>query len=53
MSITMKAWFRMIAAAFSSEATAQSFAGISVFALSIYTGKVPPTLSFIAESDPK
>ncbi|KAF8877242.1 pleiotropic drug resistance ABC transporter [Gymnopilus junonius] len=37
MSITMKAWFRGIAAAFSSEAAAQSFAGISVLALSIYT----------------
>lgn len=34
----MKAWFRAIAAAFVSEATAQSFAGISILALSIYTG---------------
>ncbi|KAG6909484.1 hypothetical protein DXG01_017206 [Tephrocybe rancida] len=38
MSITMKAWFRAIAAAFKSEATAQTVAGISVLALSIYTG---------------
>lgn len=38
MAITMKAWFRMIAAAFASEATAQSVAGIAVLALSIYTG---------------
>jgi hypothetical protein len=39
MSITMKAWFRGIAAAFKSEASAQTFAGISILALSIYTGK--------------
>ncbi|PPQ74645.1 hypothetical protein CVT26_005690 [Gymnopilus dilepis] len=47
MSITMKAWFRMIAAAFSSEATAQSFAGISVLALSIYTGYSIPKPTMI------
>jgi ATP-binding cassette subfamily G (WHITE) protein 2 (SNQ2) len=34
----MKAWFRGIAAMFSSEATAQTVAGISVLAMSIYTG---------------
>ena len=34
----MKSWFRGIAAAFKSEATAQTFAGISILALSIYTG---------------
>ncbi|KAF8960414.1 pleiotropic drug resistance ABC transporter [Flammula alnicola] len=38
MSLTMKGWFRAIAAAFPSEAAAQSFAGLSVLALSIYTG---------------
>lgn len=34
----MKIWFRMLAAAFKSEATAQSLAGISFLALAIYTG---------------
>ena len=38
MSITMKAWFRSIAAAFKSEAAAQSVAGIAILALAIYTG---------------
>ena len=38
MSITMKAYFRAIAAAFKSEAAAQSVAGIAILALSIYTG---------------
>ncbi|KAG6865226.1 hypothetical protein C0991_004284 [Blastosporella zonata] len=46
MSITMKGWFRAIAAAFKSEAAAQTVAGISVLALSIYTGyQIPkPTM---------
>ena len=39
MSITMKAWFRSIAAAFKSEAAAQSVAGIAILALAIYTGE--------------
>ncbi|KAF8156049.1 pleiotropic drug resistance ABC transporter [Crassisporium funariophilum] len=47
MSITMKAWFRGIAAAFASEATAQSFGGISVLALAIYTGFTIPKPSMI------
>ena len=34
----MKAWFRSIAAAFKSEAAAQSVAGIAILALAIYTG---------------
>jgi len=34
----MKAWFRTIAAMFSSSATAQTMAGISVLAIAIYTG---------------
>ena len=38
MSIVMKAWFRAIAAAFRSEAGAQTVAGLSILALSIYTG---------------
>ena len=33
MTLTMKAWFRAIAAAFESEATAQSVAGLAVLAL--------------------
>ncbi|KAG5727434.1 Brefeldin A resistance protein [Termitomyces sp. T112] len=46
MSITMKAWFRTIAAAFKSEASAQTVAGLCVLALSIYTGyQIPkPTM---------
>jgi len=39
LAITMKAWFRVIAAAFKSEATAQTFAGISLLVLSIYAGR--------------
>ncbi|KAG6829831.1 hypothetical protein H0H92_003374 [Tricholoma furcatifolium] len=46
MSITMKAWFRTIAAAFKAEASAQTVAGISILVLSIYTGyQIPkPTM---------
>ncbi|GLB42209.1 putative ABC transporter superfamily, ABCG family. PDR (TC 3.A.1.205) subfamily protein [Lyophyllum shimeji] len=47
MSITMKAWFRAIAAAFKSEASAQTVAGISILALSIYTGYSIPKPSMI------
>lgn len=43
----MKSWFRAIAAAFSSEATAQAFAGISTLALAIYTGYTIPKPSMI------
>jgi len=35
----MKAWFRAIAAAFKSEAAAQSVAGIAILVLSIYIGE--------------
>lgn len=38
MAITMKAWFRMIAATFSTQEMAQTVAGISLLALAIYTG---------------
>ena len=38
MTLTMKAWFRAIASAFRSDATAQAFAGISTLVLAIYTG---------------
>lgn len=47
MSLTMKSWFRAVAAAFNSEASAQAFAGISVLALSIYTGYTIPKPSMI------
>lgn len=40
-SLTMKAWFRSIAAAF-AEPVANSVAGLSVLALAIYTGYVIP-----------
>lgn len=43
----MKSWFRAIAAAFTSEATAQAFAGISTLALAIYTGYTIPRPSMI------
>ena len=39
MALTTKAWFRGLAAACKSEATAQTFAGISVLVMAIYTGK--------------
>ncbi|KAF7336855.1 Brefeldin A resistance protein [Mycena venus] len=42
MSITMKAFFRAIAAAFKSPATAQSLAGIMILLLVIYTGYTIP-----------
>ncbi|KAF6764440.1 ABC-2 type transporter-domain-containing protein [Ephemerocybe angulata] len=47
MSLTMKSWFRAIAAAFKSEATAQAFAGVSTLALAIYTGYTIPKPSMI------
>ncbi|EAU89680.2 hba2 [Coprinopsis cinerea okayama7 len=47
MAVTMKSWFRGIAAAFKSEATAQAVAGISVLALSIYTGYTIPKPTMI------
>ncbi|RDB26885.1 Brefeldin A resistance protein [Hypsizygus marmoreus] len=47
MTITMKAWFRAVAAAFKREATAQTFAGVSILALAIYTGFTIPRPSMI------
>ncbi|KAL1743665.1 ABC-2 type transporter-domain-containing protein [Schizophyllum fasciatum] len=46
-TIAMKSWFRALAAAFSAEAPAQSFAGISVLIFSIYTGYTIPEPSMI------
>ncbi|KAF9052029.1 pleiotropic drug resistance ABC transporter [Panaeolus papilionaceus] len=47
-TLTMKGWFRAVAAAFVSEASAQSFAGISILALAIYTSYFVPRPSMIA-----
>ncbi|KAF9025650.1 pleiotropic drug resistance ABC transporter [Hymenopellis radicata] len=41
-TLTLKAWFRAIAAAFKSDATAQSAAGVSILALGLYTGYTIP-----------
>lgn len=47
MAVTMKAFFRSIAAAFKSPATAQAFAGIVLLVLVIYTGYTIPQPSMI------
>ncbi|KAJ7261710.1 ABC-2 type transporter-domain-containing protein [Mycena haematopus] len=47
MSITMKAFFRAIAAAFKSPAAAQSLAGLMVLLLVLYTGYTLPKSSMI------
>ncbi|KAF5329467.1 hypothetical protein D9619_009293 [Psilocybe cf. subviscida] len=47
VTLTMKAWFRALTAAFTAEATAQSVGGISVLALVIYTGYTVPKPSMI------
>ncbi|KAJ6512909.1 pleiotropic drug resistance ABC transporter [Mycena sanguinolenta] len=47
MSITMKAFFRAIAAAFKSPAAAQSLAGLMVLLLVLYTGYSIPKPSMI------
>ncbi|KAJ3748437.1 pleiotropic drug resistance ABC transporter [Lentinula detonsa] len=47
MTLTMKAWFRAIAASFKSEATAQAVAGLILLALVIYTGYTIPKSSMI------
>ncbi|KAF8149941.1 pleiotropic drug resistance ABC transporter [Crassisporium funariophilum] len=47
MSVVMKAWFRSIAAAFKSEATAQALSGIILLAMVIYTGYTIPKPSMI------
>jgi ABC-type multidrug transport system permease subunit len=47
MTITMKAWFRVLAAAVKSEATAQAVAGMSILVLAIYTGYTIPKPSMI------
>ncbi|KZP27935.1 hypothetical protein FIBSPDRAFT_927900 [Athelia psychrophila] len=47
MTLTMKAWFRMLTAACKSEATAQAFSGMSVLVLVLYTGYAIPMPSMI------
>ncbi|KIK61032.1 hypothetical protein GYMLUDRAFT_166677 [Collybiopsis luxurians FD-317 M1] len=47
MTVTMKAWFRAIAALFKSEATAQAVSGIILLGLVIYTGYTIPKASMI------
>ncbi|KAJ6520879.1 pleiotropic drug resistance ABC transporter [Mycena vulgaris] len=47
MAVTMKAFFRAIAAAFKSPATAQSVAGLVLLMLVIYTGYTIPKPSMI------
>jgi hypothetical protein len=45
MTMVMKAWFRMLASAFKSPAPAQTVAGLSVLAFSLYTGAPSHLLS--------
>ncbi|KAG6908741.1 hypothetical protein DXG01_003445 [Tephrocybe rancida] len=47
MTLTMKAWFRGMAAAFKAEATAQAVSGIVLLAMVIYTGYTIPNSSMI------
>ncbi|KAH8101733.1 pleiotropic drug resistance ABC transporter [Cristinia sonorae] len=47
MTLTMKAFFRTLAAAFGSPAPAQTFAGLSVLLLVLYTGYTIPQPSMI------
>jgi ATP-binding cassette, subfamily G (WHITE), member 2, SNQ2 len=47
MTIVMKSWFRMLAAAFQSPATAQTFAGLFLLLLTLYTGYTIPKPSMI------
>ncbi|KAF7798180.1 hypothetical protein EIP86_009397 [Pleurotus ostreatoroseus] len=47
MTITMKAWFRALSAAFRSAAPAQAFGGMSILVLTIYTGYTIPQPSMI------
>ncbi|KAG8789944.1 hypothetical protein FRC12_013096 [Ceratobasidium sp. 428] len=47
MTLTMKAYFRAIAASFAQESTAQAVAGIGTLALVLYTGYTIPRPSMI------
>jgi ATP-binding cassette, subfamily G (WHITE), member 2, SNQ2 len=47
MTITMKAWFRALTAAFKQPAPAQTVAGLSILLLTLYTGYTIPQPSMI------
>ena len=47
MTITMKAWFRALAAAFGSPAPAQTVAGLAMLLLVLYTGYSIPQPTMI------
>lgn len=47
MTITMKAWFRALAASFKTAAPAQTLAGLSLLLLVLYTGYTIPQPSMI------
>ncbi|KAF8605578.1 pleiotropic drug resistance ABC transporter [Ceratobasidium sp. AG-I] len=47
MTLTMKAFFRALAASFGRESTAQAVSGIGILALVLYTGYTIPTPSMI------
>ncbi|KAL0957046.1 hypothetical protein HGRIS_003145 [Hohenbuehelia grisea] len=47
MGVTMKTWFRMLAAAFRSQENATSLAGVSLLAFAIYTGYYIPQREMI------
>lgn len=42
MCLTMKAWFRALAASFKSEASTQAMAGLSLLVVILYTGYAIP-----------
>ena len=47
MTITMKSWFRSLAAAFKSPAPAQTVSGLAILVLVLYTGYTIPQPSMI------
>lgn len=47
MTITMRAWFRALAAGFKSAAPAQTVSGIAILLLALYTGYTIPQPSMI------
>ena len=47
MTITMRSWFRALAAAFKAPAPAQTVSGIAILLLALYTGYTIPQPSMI------
>lgn len=47
VTLTMKAWFRGLAAAMKSEASAQALAGFSILVLVLYTGYAIPKVRLV------